>query len=212
MDIPQILGSAGIEIANILGPLAIEITSELAARRLERLWNHLQQYRGKIDIEKVLRVEAVRANPNLYNYLEFHFSNRPTMFSGNPVKMMTRTVNGRKLTMPVCFLWSGNNLHLKDIEDLNVRRHPNWEEAQYVHNQRLLGRRIEDKVVYEAKTIHIESSYASINPGLTTYGSALATQDALEWELLSEAVNYFVAPPAIQDFQRIMRCLKMRGN
>lgn len=200
--------SGGFEQA--LGPL-LHVVGGIATERLERLWRWLQRHRDRTDIEEVLQAEATRAHPGLYEYLDFRLEKRPVMIAGQPARLMKRRLKERSLIIPVSLLMSGADVRLAPLrQDTVIHRENDWEQSAYVKTQRLLAREIQDNVVFTAQSIELHGNDAIINGGLSTYGSCLATQDALEWELLVQASRNLPLVCCRSDFPRLSVTLTHR--
>lgn len=200
------------ELKTILQDLRLIPVSSFILGRLKFLWNRLQEYRDELDIKQIFQAEAMRMHPDLYEYMRYHLEKCPIEVSGTAAKMMTRNLKGRTLTIPVCEVWVGSDLQLPPIRDKEIHREYGWDRSDYVIAQTKLGKRlIEDNITFEARAIQIEPSCAKIEGALTTYCSALATQDALEYELLTETAMHFSASnDNKKTFPKLMGKLKKR--
>src|SRR2546421_672561 len=63
-----------------------------------------------------------------------------------------------------------------------------------------------------AESIELHGNDVTINGGLSTYGSCLATQDALEWELLVQASQNLPRVCCRSDFAKLSATLTHRIN
>lgn len=129
------------ELAPILGPLAGTLT-RASVKRIQRLWPWLQGYRDKISIEAVIRAEAVRDHPLLYAFLQHHLEAFPALAGGKSAKLMSRKLDNENLLMPVTALWVGEKVSLGRLEVGDVFEEEGWETTEYIRNQRLFGRTI----------------------------------------------------------------------
>jgi hypothetical protein len=69
---------------------------------------------------------------------------------------------------------------------------------------------IENKLTYEAQRLQICNSYIEIEGAITPYASALAAQEQIEYELLSEAAAVFSLGNGLSDFEKLASKLKLR--
>jgi hypothetical protein len=101
-----------------------------------------------------------------------------------PGHVMARQIKGQTLVVPVRALALGRIEPERPVAE-DVARIQNWQDSAYVRQRVAAGHRIEDKLVYELRGVTAAEDGAKMTAGLTTYGSCLAAQDALEAELCS---------------------------
>ncbi|RLA41299.1 MAG: hypothetical protein DRR42_24820, partial [Gammaproteobacteria bacterium] len=198
--------------ATILLGTATGVAAKVATNRLTALATHaLERKLNDDDAQSLMRVEATRANPLLIEYLEYQLAVSPLRILGKELSLMTRTLDSGDLTIPVCEVSFGDNIELSKIESLVVNRLPNWEESKFVQlRNRLSSRSIDDKTLFGLKSIVDNGNGIRITGSLTTYGSALATQDAIEWELLTAFADQIMTNGMDAPFADIRHSLDKR--
>ncbi len=177
-------------------------------------WRWLQTRGGSVALNRILVTEMLRNHPLLYEYLEYHLAKRPIEINGVPVQLMKRNLLGRTLKIPLCVVPHGDNLILEKLEDYEEHVFQNWENAEFIQLQRQLGKKLEkanDKLTFESRKIVVSDSAVRMFGGITRYGSALVTQDVLEWELLSSCYSHFKKGER-SVFPKILDSLKKRRN
>jgi len=198
------------DVVVLLANLVLGLLLGLLLRWLRSSRERRQERR---DNQAVERAEEMRTRPGLYEYLDYRLSKHPAV-SGQRPKLMKRAMAGQELTIPACLIATGEKVRLnssspKYPEDY-VKLDLKWEDSDYVKLSKRLGRTIEDLDVFTGQSIEVTSDGAVIYGGLSTYGFALATQDALEWELLTNAASYFRGPYAESDFSKLDMLLTLR--
>jgi len=182
-----------------LGPLAIA--------RLVRLADRIADKRNR---KRVIKAEAARAHEGLYEYLDYHLNERPVNINGKPLSLMTRRLGGRSMKIPVCSLFEGSKVILESLDESKRRIYDGWEKVENVKIRRMLGGVINDYDVFAAARIEVSIEAARIRGDMTTYGSLLATQDALEWEILLETAEHLSSPYSVSDFPGLTSRLHLR--
>lgn len=199
-----------MDILEALGPFLSGVTSSFVASWLGRRLKALPDYLGEQQKKTALQTEAMRHHPRLCDYLSHRLNRQQIKVGNEPAQLMERLLDGQRLTIPACLVREGQNVSLGDLTERPTQTFK-WEGTEYVKAQQLLGRRIEDNPVFTAERIELSGSDAVIQGGMSTYCPSLATQDALEWELLVEAGQHF--PLLYQaDFPRLDGRLAQRAQ
>jgi hypothetical protein len=193
--------------------LAGALTGEALHRALERgsmLRRWLDQHGNSVEIEKFLAAETIRAYPQLYAYLDTELRRSAVRIDDRAVGMMKRDLHGEELLIPVAVIGT-NAVELLTPNSWIIERQNDWSNAPHVKIQRTLGRVIKDNICYSSRSISVSSGIVSIKGGLTTYGSALASQDVLEWEFLDQARRLLPDRYSVLDVDRYGERLTRRS-
>jgi len=159
----------------------------------ERVLDHWLGARGRpAGTRRFVAAETVRAHPGLQDCLATELRRFPADVGGAPAELMTRRLGGQDLLIPVVAL-PASTVELLPLRDTEIERHPGWMDAAHVRLQRTLGRTIRDETCYRAASLRVSPGTVTIEGGLTTFGPALAVQEGLEWELLSQAAACLAA-------------------
>jgi hypothetical protein len=177
--------------ARLEGALA-GVALERASERLRSLRAALRSRAETPAGRRFLAAELTRALPLPYQALRSHLERRPVSVAGAPVQPLTRVLLGERLDIPVALVRAGP-VRLRPFQASAVERSAGWERSAAVRIRRLLGGRVDDKVCFAARGVELTATGAVVDGGLTSYGSALATQDDLEWELLDQAARLLEA-------------------
>ena len=165
-----------------LGGVALERASERLRSLRASLGSRAETPAGR----RFLAAELARALPFPYQALRSHLERRPVSVAGRPARLLSRELLGERLDIRVALVGAGP-VRLRPFQASAVARSARWERSAAVRIRRLLGGRIDDKVCFSALGVELTAAGAVVEGGLTSYGSALAVQDDLEWELLDQA-------------------------
>jgi hypothetical protein len=186
-------------MTSALGLLREMVAGALAGVALERALERnrildccFEQYGHAAEIEQFIAAETMRAHPGLQECLAAEIQRLPVRAGGAPAKMMTRRLGGQDLLIPAV-AWPAQSVELLPLRDREIERHSGWADSPHVRVQRSLGRTIQDNVCYRAASLRASPGAVTIEGGLTTFGSALAAQEGLEWELLDQAAQFLLA-------------------
>jgi hypothetical protein len=212
-----------VEWTSIISPLLYPILHEVLKdavgdlaknfiiRRFTALRNWLRKKADEKTAQRFLDAESVRLHPSLYDYLKHRLTKSRALVAGRPAELLQRKLNGQILHIPVCLI--SKHVKLAPWKDVPVRRAEDWENSEFVRLQRRLGRVIEDNTTFEATKIDVTASHAELTGGLTTYGSCLSSQDALEWELLSKMSELLrEGAPYPSEWTKLDELLKKRST
>jgi hypothetical protein len=188
------------------------LAGEALHRAVERgiiLRKWLEDHNSSAEIEQFLAAEMIRAHPQLYDYLRADLERSNLSVDGTSIKMMTRDLGGQELVIPVAVIGT-KAVKLLPSDVWDTERLSDWSSAPHVRIQEKLGRVIQDNVCYSARSVAVSSGVVSIKGALTTYGSALATQDVLEWEFLDQGRKYLSNHSGDFDFSEFGNLLLRR--
>jgi hypothetical protein len=170
-----------------------EPAKDFVKKRFTMLRNWLMEKVDGRTAQRFLDAESIRLHPGLYDYLKHGLAKSHASVAGRPAELLQRKLDGQILQIPVCLI--STHVKLSSWKDVPIRRAEDWENSEFVQLQRRLGRIIKDDTVFEAVEINATASDAELVGGLTTYGSCLSSQDALEWELLSKMSGFMREGP-----------------
>jgi hypothetical protein len=185
-----------------IGSTLLEPLTAPALERLGRIAETLDRYRHLLDPNAILLAEAARHHPALYDLVERHFAQLdPT---GGRFSLMRRTLDAGDLVIPVVGLWTGSEVKLGRLDSDPIHVETGWESSPYVLSERRVRSGFSDDVVFTARRISPAPNGVEIAGGLTRYGSVIASQDALERELLHALAARFSADPGTDiDWSRL---------
>lgn len=191
--------------------------------RQQRLRDRLQDFSSWLDThcvsgednKQILEVEVMRTHPRLCEYLNQRFVRKGIHVGNSDAKLMRwRLSKTRELTIPVCFVPGSESAELGELSERFVRTKRDGTESKYVKLRRRLGGNIVNRRLFCAQSLVAESGVVRINGALSYYIASLADQDALEWELLSEAAGRVNKKGELTDdaFEALDDSLKQRGD
>jgi hypothetical protein len=192
----SILSTGEMPMSSVLDVLVGLLGGALAGEALHRateratmLKRWLEQHRSTAKIERFLAAEVIRAHPDLYSYLGADLNQSSMILDGHHAEMMTRALGDQKLQIPVAVIGT-KAVKLLPFSAWTIDRSQAWNRLPFIRMKEKLGRVIQDNPCYSASAITVSSGVVSVLGGLTTYGTALAAQDILEWEFLDQGYRY----------------------
>ena len=165
-----------MDVASILGESLVGVALDQALARMSiiRDWTGNRAQRHMVD--QYLEAELARMHPLAYQYID--------RFATDPGALLHKELPGGRLDIPVTLTAEGP----VQLGKLEPSKFEEWTSSGYLGIREAIGGRLWNGDCYSAVDIRADTSGRPvIDGGLTTYNSALAHQDSVEWELLVQA-------------------------